>query len=216
MTRRLSGIHAAWHFWFAVSFGGESVLRKAGLGGIHPLTQRYMLWAGMENLMIETERLILRPVESEDLDIYTKLFTSEETTRYLPGGKPYSSEYIANYVPQKVNHWSKGYGTFIVSLKSSPEVKIGYAGVEQIPDSNLSDIRYGLLSEYQGKGYAFEAAKAVLNFTFGTGKVSEVYGVAVIGNFASEALLKKLGMQHTEKRIYDSNDLVTFFTQTRI
>ncbi|EJU9110472.1 DUF3265 domain-containing protein, partial [Vibrio parahaemolyticus] len=23
MTRRLSGIHAAWHFWYAVSFGGE-------------------------------------------------------------------------------------------------------------------------------------------------------------------------------------------------
>ncbi|TOK67150.1 hypothetical protein CGI13_23380 [Vibrio parahaemolyticus] len=42
MTRRLSGIHAAWHFWFAVSFGGESVLRKVGLCGIHPLTQRYV------------------------------------------------------------------------------------------------------------------------------------------------------------------------------
>ncbi|EML0266125.1 DUF3265 domain-containing protein, partial [Vibrio vulnificus] len=28
---------------FAVSFGGESVLRKAGLGGIHPLTQRYTI-----------------------------------------------------------------------------------------------------------------------------------------------------------------------------
>ncbi|ENO8417913.1 DUF3265 domain-containing protein [Vibrio mimicus] len=41
MTRRLSGIHAAWHFWFAVSFGGESGLRKVGLGGTHPLTQRY-------------------------------------------------------------------------------------------------------------------------------------------------------------------------------
>ncbi|EKN4584248.1 DUF3265 domain-containing protein [Vibrio parahaemolyticus] len=41
MTRRLSGIHAAWHFWFAVSFGGESGLRKVGLCGIHPLTQRY-------------------------------------------------------------------------------------------------------------------------------------------------------------------------------
>ncbi|EJG1899415.1 DUF3265 domain-containing protein [Vibrio parahaemolyticus] len=41
MTRRLSGIHAAWHFWFAVSFSGESGLRKVGLGGIHPLTQRY-------------------------------------------------------------------------------------------------------------------------------------------------------------------------------
>ncbi|EMK3316836.1 DUF3265 domain-containing protein [Vibrio vulnificus] len=31
MTRRLSGIHAAWHFWFAVAFGGESGLRKLGL-----------------------------------------------------------------------------------------------------------------------------------------------------------------------------------------
>ncbi|HAS6386962.1 TPA: DUF3265 domain-containing protein [Vibrio vulnificus] len=43
MTRRSSGIHAAWHFWYAVSFGGESGLRKVGLGGIHPLTQRYVL-----------------------------------------------------------------------------------------------------------------------------------------------------------------------------
>ncbi|HAS3131037.1 TPA: DUF3265 domain-containing protein [Vibrio parahaemolyticus] len=42
ITRRLSGIHAAWHFWYAVGFGGESGLRKVGLSGIHPLTQRYV------------------------------------------------------------------------------------------------------------------------------------------------------------------------------
>ncbi|NVC43623.1 DUF3265 domain-containing protein [Vibrio vulnificus] len=39
MTRRLRGIHAAWHFWF---FCGESGLREVGLGGTHPLTQRYV------------------------------------------------------------------------------------------------------------------------------------------------------------------------------
>ncbi|WP_253664716.1 DUF3265 domain-containing protein [Vibrio parahaemolyticus] len=43
MTRRSRGIHAAWHSWYAVSFGGESGLQKAGLSGIHPLTQRYAL-----------------------------------------------------------------------------------------------------------------------------------------------------------------------------
>ncbi|HAS6235735.1 TPA: DUF3265 domain-containing protein [Vibrio vulnificus] len=42
MTRRSRGIHAAWHFWYAVVFGGESGVRKAGLSGIHPLTQRYV------------------------------------------------------------------------------------------------------------------------------------------------------------------------------
>ncbi|MGR2934322.1 DUF3265 domain-containing protein [Vibrio vulnificus] len=35
-------MHAAWHFWYAVNFGGESGLRKIGLCGIHPLTRRYM------------------------------------------------------------------------------------------------------------------------------------------------------------------------------
>ncbi|MCD1409429.1 DUF3265 domain-containing protein [Vibrio vulnificus] len=44
LTRRLSGIHAAWHFWYAVGFGGERGLRKLGLYGIHPLTQRYVLY----------------------------------------------------------------------------------------------------------------------------------------------------------------------------
>ncbi|HAS6231181.1 TPA: DUF3265 domain-containing protein [Vibrio vulnificus] len=35
-------MRAAWHFWFTVSFCGESGLRKVGLGGTHPLTRRYM------------------------------------------------------------------------------------------------------------------------------------------------------------------------------
>ncbi|MGL1067044.1 hypothetical protein ACSTDX_22690, partial [Vibrio vulnificus] len=42
LTRRSRGIHAAWHFGYAVNFGGESGLQKAGLSGIHPLTQRYV------------------------------------------------------------------------------------------------------------------------------------------------------------------------------
>ncbi|ELK8511174.1 DUF3265 domain-containing protein [Vibrio vulnificus] len=40
MTRRSSGIHAAWHIGYAVSFGGENGLRTLSLGGIHSLTQR--------------------------------------------------------------------------------------------------------------------------------------------------------------------------------
>ncbi|MER0374575.1 DUF3265 domain-containing protein [Vibrio vulnificus] len=41
MTKHLRGIHAAWYFWYAVVFGGESGLQKVGLGGIHPLMRRY-------------------------------------------------------------------------------------------------------------------------------------------------------------------------------
>ncbi|EOB4964614.1 DUF3265 domain-containing protein [Vibrio vulnificus] len=44
LTRRSSGIRAAWHFWYAVGFGGKGGLLKVGLGGTHPLTQRYTDW----------------------------------------------------------------------------------------------------------------------------------------------------------------------------
>ncbi|EIY8044139.1 DUF3265 domain-containing protein [Vibrio vulnificus] len=54
MTRRLSGIHAAWHFWFAVSFGGENGVRKVGLCGIHPLTRRYKHWHGSKFRYVHT------------------------------------------------------------------------------------------------------------------------------------------------------------------
>nr|WP_253275918.1 DUF3265 domain-containing protein [Vibrio vulnificus] len=40
ITRRSRGIHAAWHFWHAVSLDGEGGVREVGLSGIHPLTQR--------------------------------------------------------------------------------------------------------------------------------------------------------------------------------
>ncbi|MES3674867.1 GNAT family N-acetyltransferase [Halomonas elongata] len=166
--------------------------------------------------MIETERLMLSPVTLEDIDIYQKLLTCAEITRYLPGGEPFSLECIQNYVPSKVAHWSRGYGTFVVALKDNPSQKIGYAGIELIPESNFSDIRYALIPQYQGKGYAFEASKAVLNFTLETGFVSEVFGVTVVDNLASEKLLRKLGMQESKQRLYDSDNLVTLSTQTRI
>ncbi|WP_414730633.1 hypothetical protein, partial [Vibrio vulnificus] len=53
------GIHAAWHFWFAVSFGGESGLRKLGLCGIHPLTQRYSANLNLENIVKVAPKITL-------------------------------------------------------------------------------------------------------------------------------------------------------------
>ncbi|MDB1125080.1 GNAT family N-acetyltransferase [Vibrio algarum] len=162
--------------------------------------------------MIKTERLLLTPVTEQDLDIYTQLLTCPETTRYLPGGKPFGLDYIEKYIPQKIAHWDKGFGTCIVSLIDEPSVKIGYAGVELIPEINLCDIRYAILPKYQGQGYAFEAAKAVIDFVLENELVTEVYGVAVTENQASVQLLYKLGMRESSVRLYDSNDLITLST----
>lgn len=77
-----------------------------------------------------------------------------------------------------------------------------------MPDSPNHDVRYGLLPEYQGRGYAFEAAKAAVDFVLANYLV-EVFGVAIKANVPSLKILKKLGMEPSSRSLYDSNDLVT-------
>ncbi|MDA0148278.1 GNAT family N-acetyltransferase [Vibrio sp. LaRot3] len=160
--------------------------------------------------MLETERLILKPVTQQDIDVYTELLSCPKITRYLPGGQPFSDDYIKNYVPKKVAHWRHGFGTFILFLKSDPRVKIGYAGVEYTTDSQVPDIRYGLLESYQGFGYAYEAAKVSVEYTLTNTDIKRIFGVAVEENQASVKLLKKLGMQPSDTVVYDADGLVTF------
>jgi ribosomal-protein-alanine N-acetyltransferase len=161
-------------------------------------------------MIIYSDRLLLKPVTADDLQLFTRLLSNAETTRYLPGGKPMEADQILQTVLDRAKHWQKGYGTFSLHLKDNPLVKIGYAGVEQVSGSPYSDIRYALLADHQGKGFALEAAKAVLKFTFDTGLVKTFYGVAVNDNHASIKLLSRLGMTTSHERLYDSDDLVTF------
>ena len=159
---------------------------------------------------IHTSRLCLTPVTSDDLSLYLTLLTNPTITRYLPGGKPFSPDDIEQYVAKKITHWQKGVGTFAVALADAPATKIGYAGVEQLPDMPHCDIRYGMLPEHQGRGYALEAATAVLHFMQQHTTISEVYGVAQSANHASIHLLRKLGMQPSLVTLYTCDDLSTF------
>lgn len=153
--------------------------------------------------MITTDNLILTPVCEADLDIYSAILGCNELTKYLPKGEAYTAEEIELYFHNRVQHWQHGFGSYTVRLTSNPETKIGYVGVEQCQDPAYSDIRYALLPDYQGKGYVFEAAQAVISETFKANKHDKIYGVALEANVASLAILKKLGMtREINTRLY--------------
>lgn len=166
----------------------------------------------MENTKneIETKRLILRRINESDKDILTTLFTSAETMKYLPGGKPLSDSQIEEYLKKRISHWEKGYGVFIISPKDNPDLKIGYAGVENIEGTNFNDVRYGLLKSQHKKGYALEAAESVVDFYFDKKINDEIFGVAVNENFPSIKILEKLGMKKRNIKIYDVEGISTF------
>ncbi len=144
--------------------------------------------------MITTPNLILSPVTHCDLDIYSQILGSDELTKFLPKGRAYTNSEIQLHVTNRVKHWEHGFGSYVITLKNEPKTKIGYAGVECCENSEFSDIRYAIAPSYQGKGYVFEAAYAVLEQTFRVGKHSKIYGVALKENLPSIAIIKKLGM----------------------
>ncbi len=158
--------------------------------------------------MLETERLKLRPVCEKDIDIYSQILGSDELTKYLPKGEAYTDEEIKHHVTERVKHWDHGFGcSYVVYLKSESTVKIGYVGVEQCETPIYSDIRYAVLSDYQGRGYVFEAAQAVLNETFKANKLSKIFGVALKENMSSLSIIKKLGMKaDSEAKLYSDTD----------
>lgn len=86
---------------------------------------------------------------------------------------------------------------------------IGYVGIEYVGSTGHMDIRYGVLSEYSGRGYVSEASHAYLDWFFSRWPDAVVHGVCEPGNLASKAILAKLNMtEDSEIYPYGRRDLV--------
>ena len=82
-----------------------------------------------------------------------------------------------------------------ITLADTGEL-IGIAGVRQRqPDQPRGDIGYELAPWHWGRGYATEAARAMLAFGFETLRLHKVYARCAAGNAASARVLERLGMR---------------------
>jgi len=143
---------------------------------------------------IQTERLILRRFTPEDAAFIVRLLnepsfvhnigdrgvrTLEDAAKYLRDGP------IASYARH-------GYGLWLAALKDTRE-PIGMCGLlkrDHLPDP---DIGYALLPEFCSRGYASEAAAAVLEVGWRELGMTRILAVVTPANAASIRLLEKLG-----------------------
>ncbi|OEE82488.1 GNAT family N-acetyltransferase [Enterovibrio norvegicus FF-162] len=163
-------------------------------------------------MMIETKRLTLTKISSEDREVISKILSSPIQTKFLPNEAPYSEEQQREYLLNRIDHWNKhDFGTFIVVLKEDPIAKVGFVGAEYAPNPKYVDIRFGIVSEYEGKGIITESAKALATWFFENTQHNVLYGVAMADNFGSKSVLSKMGMQLVgEVDLYDCEGLENF------
>ncbi|WP_411894406.1 GNAT family N-acetyltransferase [Winogradskyella sp. A2] len=150
------------------------------------------------NIRIETERLILRPIQQSDDKDFFELDSNPKVHRFL-GNNPVKSiqesqKQIANVLQQYEDF---GLGRLVVISKSTNEF-IGWSGLKferQVrKEFDYYDLGYRLKEQFWGKGYATEAATASLNFGFNKLKLKEINACAETGHTVSNHILKKIGM----------------------
>ncbi|MDF3054985.1 MAG: hypothetical protein K0Q74_892 [Gammaproteobacteria bacterium] len=148
--------------------------------------------------IIETERLILRTWKKEDAQSYFQINQDPKVIEFLPG--PLTMEEVRDFILAMNDRNSKyGYGLWAVELKKTGEF-IGFIGLEYKDwESHFTpavEVGWRLGSQYWGKGYATEGARAALDYGFKKCGLKEIVSVTVPANIRSIRVIQKIGLRH--------------------
>lgn len=141
--------------------------------------------------IIETERLKLRPVKLADAEDMYEYASDKENTYFIFNTHTSIEDTkfaIANYFI------AEPLGKFGIELKEEKKL-IGTIDVRVDTKRFSAEIGYALNDKYANNGYTTEAAQKILEFAFETLELEKIWATCDKNNKASEAVMKKLGMQ---------------------
>ncbi|MEM6538177.1 MAG: GNAT family N-acetyltransferase [Pseudomonadota bacterium] len=150
--------------------------------------------------IIETERLLLRPVEPQDLEAFCAMMMTPEVARFLTTDKkPQSYANAWRGCALMIGHWQiHGFGMFSMIEKETgdwvgrtgPWMPGGWPGLE---------CGWGVVADRWGKGYAPEAAIASIRWIFHKyPDLSRIISVIDPENHGSQAVARKVGERETD------------------
>ena len=161
------------------------------------------------NLILETDRLLLRPLDFSDAEGMFRLDSNANVHKYLGNNPVKSIEESNHYIENVRNQYlQNGTGRFAVILKDTHEF-IGWCGIKFITEPennhvNFYEIGYRLTEKHWGKGYGYESAKAWLDYGFEKMNIKTIYASAHADNVRSNRILRKIGMLQTEQYYYEN------------
>ena len=146
--------------------------------------------------MFETERLIIKKLEPEDLPWLIELRTPDAVNRYMGGPKMQNSEALTARLPFYLGcHEKFGFGFSTMTLKSNGEM-IGTSGLQPLEDTGEIEVGYNLAEKYWRQGFGYECAIAWLKYGFETAGLERIVAVARPENKGSWRIMEKCGMSY--------------------
>lgn len=154
---------------------------------------------------LRTPRLLLRPWRDEDLAPFAALNADPRVMEHFPGTFDRSgSDALAAAIQADLE--KNGFGLWAVEVPGVAPF-IGFVGACE-PDfealfTPAVEIGWRLAFEHWGKGYATEAAQAVVAHAFGPLGLAELVSFTAPANRRSRAVMERLGMTHTAADDFD-------------
>jgi RimJ/RimL family protein N-acetyltransferase len=146
---------------------------------------------------VETARLVLRAPRLEDFDAWAECAADPTMTTFVGGPQPRPVAWRAFMA--MAGSWSlHGFAMFSVIEKSSGRW-LGRVGPWRPDGWPGNEIGWGLAREAEGRGYAFEAAVAAVDWAFATLGWDEIIHCIDPGNARSEALAQRLGSKRLRR-----------------
>ncbi len=144
---------------------------------------------------IETERLVLRTYKPDEMERVYELSSDKDVTRHFPPYFKIVKEEVLASLPRRLDRWkTQGFGQLGVFDKDSENL-IGYSGFQYLDSTETVEIYYGFFKTSWGKGFATEAACALLRFGFEQVKLPKIAAVTHPENIESQKVLKKIGFK---------------------
>jgi RimJ/RimL family protein N-acetyltransferase len=150
---------------------------------------------------LETERLVIRTFEKRDADAWLAIFTDPEVGRFLPAGPAPTMETFERALESRreMEH-AMGYAMWAVDDATTGSL-IGQCGLRPAKsmDENAGseiDLAYHFARASWNKGYATEAAAAVLAHGLGPLRLDSIMAVVVPENVGSWRVMEKVGMRY--------------------
>lgn len=155
----------------------------------------------MSNVILETERLLLRELTREDFDALLAIWGDAETMLYYP--QAYSREMLEAALQRQFNSYANnGYGLWAMILKREQKL-IGDCGfLHQEVDGVLElEVGYHVNRQYWGQGFAPEAAQACFEYGFHTLGRQRMISMIRPENLPSRRVAEKNGLR-IEKEVF--------------
>lgn len=152
----------------------------------------------MGDLVLETERLILRQIDESDAVLQDRVLNTPAVMKHL-GGVKELHEIEAKHAKSMALFAREGFAFLMVIEKATGDL-VGTAGIKRVdhPQApNIGDHEVGWLirEDRWRRGYAYEAMVAVLDWAFGRVNAPHVVALTNETNTGSWRLMEKLGME---------------------